>query len=754
MHYLKVHFYCEQCDQKFDDKKAILDHQEKVHDKFFQCELCQKCFFDGGNLNSHKVTSHAKKSNEEKKKYYCDLCEFVTKERRSLVDHNLAIHLKTKDFMCDQCDFATSTKDGLRKHKKKKHQKSTLVNCELCDYTFKSSSPADVLSHMKTHQSNKPMKKCEHCSKEFLSKSGLNSHLKLIHRDKRYKCDICHVESKSVTFHKIHMRSHLPVEEQFKCDKCDTFVTNNQYKLTNHIKTNHSDLKNVHLECTVCRKEFTSHADHRTHMRENHKGKGVRIACTFCSEDFSDIWTWKMHLLRSHYQCHKCNEKFDTEESILSHMKDEHNDEYKCNQCSKQYFERKHLIRHVKTIHENIRAKKRYPCQSCEYVASIPSQLKYHMEHKHIKSVMYSCDICNYKSSWKRDFTRHMTFVHDKGNLPLQTCDICEFSTVNPNVLKQHMAVHYEKQFQCEVCKTEFTTSAALRQHMETFHNGELMKCDLCGFETRQKSAFDRHWSVHEKLAIKTCEVCEFSTTDKYFYERHMQKHSDFPPSFKCDYCDKVLTTKEGIRAHMKSVHQGKNLESKAKCHLCEKELSPKLVSLHLARIHSYCKQCDQKFQTTNDILDHMKDFHELDFQCNICFTRHFCIETLRTHINNSHNSQSEMFKCDICEHVTNSKRGLEKHLSSQHYETRMFQCDLCDWKTAYEMTLRKHMERMHSTREEIFQCDIAKCNYSSTEIQHLKAHKKSLKHQENLRKMQLTNQNGQWVVQLKLLRL
>ena len=55
MHYLKVHFYCEQCDQKFDDKKAILDHQEKVHDKFFQCELCQKCFFDGGNLNSHKV---------------------------------------------------------------------------------------------------------------------------------------------------------------------------------------------------------------------------------------------------------------------------------------------------------------------------------------------------------------------------------------------------------------------------------------------------------------------------------------------------------------------------------------------------------------------------------------------------------------------------------------------------------------------------------------------------------------------------
>ena len=97
MHYLKVHFYCEQCDQKFDDKKAILDHQDKVHNKLFQCELCQKCYFDGGNLNSHKVLAHSTKTNDEKKKYYCDLCEFVTKERRDLVDHNVAIHLKKKD---------------------------------------------------------------------------------------------------------------------------------------------------------------------------------------------------------------------------------------------------------------------------------------------------------------------------------------------------------------------------------------------------------------------------------------------------------------------------------------------------------------------------------------------------------------------------------------------------------------------------------------------------------------------------------
>ena len=177
MHYLKVHFYCEQCDQKFDDKKAILDHQEKVHDKFFQCELCQQCFFDGGTLNSHKVTAHSKKTcNEEKQKYYCDLCDFVTIHKKSLVDHNLAIHLKKKDFKCDKCDFTTSVKGNLRKHEKARHQDRAdlpSIKCELCDYIFKGTSEAGLKKHMLIHQKNRPRIKCEHCSKEFLTKCGL-----------------------------------------------------------------------------------------------------------------------------------------------------------------------------------------------------------------------------------------------------------------------------------------------------------------------------------------------------------------------------------------------------------------------------------------------------------------------------------------------------------------------------------------------------------------------------------------------------
>ena len=177
------------------------------------------------------------------------------------------------------------------------------------------------------------------------------------------------------------------------------------------------------------------------------------------------------------------------------------------------------------------------------------------------------------------------------------------------------------------------------------------------------------------------------------------------------------------------------------------------ILELHQARVHTHCKQCDKTFQTNSEILDHLKDVHEIDYQCNICFTRCFSIETLRNHIN-SHNSQSNTHKCNICDYTTTTKSRLEQHENLNHIgNTAQFQCNLCDWKTIYESTLRTHMTRMHSTREATFHCDIKKCNYSTTEVMHLKAHKKSIKHQENLRKIQLTNQNGQWLVPLKRFR-
>ena len=757
MHYLKVHFYCEKCDQKFDDKKAILDHQNKVHGKAFQCELCQQCFFDGGNLNSHKVAVHMKKTNDDKQKYYCDLCDFVTIHENNLMDHNLAIHLKKKDFKCDKCDFTTAVKGNLRKHEKRNHHdlaEIPSIKCDLCDYIFKGTLDAikSLKSHMKIHEKNRPRIKCEHCSKEFLTKEGLKRHVKLIHRNERYKCDICHVKSKSVTYHKIHMRSHMPDEDQLKCDKCDTFVTNNQYKLTRHIKTNHSSTRNIQKNCIVCKIELSSFSDYHNHMREKHP-KGSRVPCEFCSSNFSDIWTMKMHLLKSHFMCHKCDNKFETDEQMLNHMKDSHDDDYQCNLCPQRFFEGKLLARHIRHIHENIRYEKRFPCDICDYIATVPSQLKYHKKIKHEKSEIFKCEFCDHQTTYKGHLKRHVLTVHQKENLPLQKCEICEFTTVNPDGLRQHMATHIEKQFQCEFCDKQFTVPASLRRHTEIYHQEKLLKCDFCDFETRQKSAFKNHWAKHEKQSMKKCDVCEFSTTNKWYYEKHMHKHLENPPIYECEQCYKVLTTKEGLRTHKKTIHE-KEIKEKVPCELCGKELTNKrLLKSHQAKIHHFCQTCDKSFGSSNGILDHMKNHHNLEFQCSICFSRHFCTDTLRNHMYSHKNSQTSKvtkYFCDICDFSARDSKGLREHNDGVHLKNKRFQCHLCDHKTAYKSHLNTHIARIHSNENVSLHCDVKECNYVATEVQHLISHKKSLRHQENLRKIQLTNQNGQWVVQLK----
>ena len=634
MHYLKLHYYCEECDSKFESRNETLEHQKVHHGKTFQCEVCFKLFFCGGYLNSHMVVHDGKADKEDKIKYHCDICEFTTKHRQSLEDHNIAIHLQKKDLSCFQCDFKTGIKANLNKHVRKRHQEQPLIKCDKCDYSFRG-IPSDLKKHQRIHDENRKKVKCEHCSKEFLSQGYLNFHIKHFHKGKKYKCEVCGKEARTVTMHNIHLKSHLAIENQLKCDQCNTFVTHSKYKLAFHKKTNHKT-GNPLQKCTVCKEEFKSFSDHRKHMHENHKG--VRTACDFCTEDFSDIWTWKMHLLRTHFVCHKCEIKSSSEEDMLQHLKEVHDIEHKCNLCSKLYFERKHLLRHQKTTHEGNRPERRYPCDKCDYIARVPSQLKNHKEQKHARKTIYKCDMCNHETSYKSHAQRHMNTVHHKENLPVLTCDICGYETVHTNNFKAHMnTVHTEKQFQCEDCNQMFTTKYGLAGHVKSYHGNEILNCHKCDFETNRKFDLDVHLNQHERLELKVCEICDYSTTNKYVFKTHQLKHQESQPTFKCDECDKQLSTKEGIRAHKNTVH--KNIKKrKVPCNLCGKELSSnKRLSIHLSRTHFHCSTCDRSFKSSTRVLDHLKSEHDREFKCGICSSRQFCAGSLRQHINTAH---------------------------------------------------------------------------------------------------------------------
>ena len=63
--------------------------------------------------------------------YYCQHCDYVTKHRKQMENHNMCVHEKVK-FDCDSCYKVFSDPSSLRRHKRSKHE-GVRFPCDQCD---------------------------------------------------------------------------------------------------------------------------------------------------------------------------------------------------------------------------------------------------------------------------------------------------------------------------------------------------------------------------------------------------------------------------------------------------------------------------------------------------------------------------------------------------------------------------------------------------------------------------------------------
>ncbi|KAI5636814.1 THAP domain-containing protein [Phthorimaea operculella] len=147
-------------------------------------------------------------------------------------------------------------------------------------------------------------------------------------------------------------------------------------------------------------------------------------------------------------------------------------------------------------------------------------------------------------------------------------CTECFKGFLDEDAYNSHMSRHTKDcgEYQCDICKTYFKHSHALRKHI-TAHHTQRFSCNQCPYVTthRQTARLHERWHKGTKYQCPHCpdEFVKFTT-----YMGHIRiKH---PSDFVCQLCGYSFVSEKGIELHKKLKHRLDNDEIPEDGPLCE----------------------------------------------------------------------------------------------------------------------------------------------------------------------------------------
>ena len=176
------------------------------------------------------------------------------------------IHEKEKtELACAQCDKKFISKGGLDYHVKTIHEGIKQHKCFQC--SFKTNHKPYMKVHLRVHNGEKPYQ-CHTCGKSYTQSSSLTVHMR-VHTDEKHKCPQCNFKTAYKHSLKSHLRTHT---------KC----LQNCLQVTPTAPPTHSH--KGPFVCQHCDRRFPLSSDLNKHVRTVHSIQVERHACGYCNE--------------------------------------------------------------------------------------------------------------------------------------------------------------------------------------------------------------------------------------------------------------------------------------------------------------------------------------------------------------------------------------------------------------------------------------------------------------------------------------
>jgi KRAB domain-containing zinc finger protein len=182
---------------------------------------------------------------------------------------------------------------------------------------------------------------------------------------------------------------------------------------------------------------------------------------------------------------------------------------YQCFKCDKCFKKKAHLEFHQYVHSDN------YPfkCKDCDRCfKNIPSV------KKHIKKGIFICSYCNEHFNIKCSFKKHLKECKPK---ILTKCDFCDFKCEKKD-MQEHMKIHGEKNYVCNICDCSFELKKSLYSHKK-LHSNTVLQCKYCFFSDKRIGVFNCHVKTHKMNECKDCDYKNLSLLD--FLHHRLSTH-------------------------------------------------------------------------------------------------------------------------------------------------------------------------------------------------------------------------------------
>ncbi|CAG0916999.1 unnamed protein product [Notodromas monacha] len=202
---------------------------------------------------------------------------------------------------------------------------------------------------------------------------------------------------------------------------------------------------------------------------------------------------------------------------------------------------------------------------------------------KHVKGE-FKCDVdgCGKVLSYSENLRKHKKRAHASGSLK---CLVCGLKFEDEHSLALHRKRHDGiKPYKCldDDCDKAFEYKSQLTRHKKTHIH--VCEKDDCGSTHATHGELRRHLAErHKEDRYVSCPDCGFVPSDPKFLFEHMSSHSKLDP-FACSVCDRKYKYKKNLDQHIRAAHESK----KHPCEFCLKVLSTKQkLKFHVASFHS-----------------------------------------------------------------------------------------------------------------------------------------------------------------------